>query len=118
MTILECYETMGADYYEVLGRFQKESLVERFFLKFENDKTFEELMAACEKRDRSEAFRAAHSLKGVAGNLALTRLNKAAANLTEQLRKGDEDPDSELVSKVIAEYRVVAEALRNYKAGK
>ena len=40
---------------------------------------------------RSAAFRAAHTLKGVAANMGLLRMQEAASALTEALRAGDMD---------------------------
>ena len=43
MTIRECYESVGSDFDDVLGRLGSENLIRRFAVKFLDDKTFEEL---------------------------------------------------------------------------
>ena len=43
MTTKECYELMGADYEDVLGRLMMEKLVKKFLYKFADAKDMEEL---------------------------------------------------------------------------
>ena len=50
------------------------------------DKNFERLPAAIAAEDWKGAFEAAHALKGVLGNLALTPVLEPAVQLTELLR--------------------------------
>ena len=52
------------------------------------DAGFDKLNAALDSGDTKAAFEAAHALKGVLGNLALTPLYKPASELTELLRAG------------------------------
>ena len=49
---------------------------------------FEKLGAALEGNNLDEAFEAAHALKGVLGNLALTPIYNPLAEMTELLRAG------------------------------
>ena len=74
MKIRECYEQMGADYDNVLSRLGSDAIVERFARKFLEEKTFDNLKEAMEKRDAEEAFRAAHTLKGICLNLGFDNL--------------------------------------------
>lgn len=118
MTIKECYEMIGADFADVMGRLQKESLVEKFFLRFETDNSMVTLHNAMDENNIDECFRAAHTLKSVSGNLSFTELSKASHDLTEQLRSKTEAPDADLVKKVEEEYEKVMEALKLFKAQK
>lgn len=86
MTIEECYQRMGGDYAQVLGRLSSAGLVKKFIAKFLDDGSFAELEAAMEQGNREQAFRAAHTLKGVSANLGLERLRQSASELTEMLR--------------------------------
>ena len=65
MTVKECYDAMGADYEDVLGRLRKDERIQKFVLKLLNDKSYELLINSMEAGDMNEAFRAAHTLKGV-----------------------------------------------------
>jgi HPt (histidine-containing phosphotransfer) domain-containing protein len=86
MTLQECYRAMDADYDEVLGRLRKDDRIKKFLLKLPNDPSYEALCNSLAKKDVEEAFRAAHTLKGVSQNLSLTRLYHSAAELCDAMR--------------------------------
>lgn len=86
MTLQECYQALGGDYDEVLHRLMMPKLVDKFLGKFPGDGSYAALCAAMEAGQRAEAFRAAHTLKGVCQNLSLGNLLQAVAPLTELLR--------------------------------
>lgn len=69
MTVKECYEQMGADYEGVLGRLRSEALIKKFAKKFLDDGSFQSLKDNLAAGNGEEAFRAAHTLKGVCQNL-------------------------------------------------
>lgn len=74
------------------------------------DKGFGELESALRAGDQDAAFAAAHSLKGVLGNLALEPMFRPASELTELLRhKTPGDYDALL--REILEQRAKLEAL-------
>lgn len=89
MSLKECYDKMGADYEDVLSRLRSEVLVRKFALKFLDDDSYANLKAAMESGNAPEAFRGAHTLKGVAQNLGFGPLYKAAAEVTESLRPSE-----------------------------
>lgn len=95
MTIQECYAQLGGSYEDVITRLPSQRLVEKFVGRFPNDDSYATLCAAMAQQDRGEAFRAAHTLKGVAANLGFTRLMNSANRLTEALR-----PESAVVSQL------------------
>ena len=84
MTVRECYEKIGSDFDKVLGRMGSEALVKRFAVKFLEDKSFEELTESLKEKDGEDAFRAAHTLKGICANLGLDRLYEIDCELTEK----------------------------------
>ncbi|MGN1230653.1 MAG: Hpt domain-containing protein [Anaerotignum sp.] len=86
MTIKECYEAFGGNYAETMGRMGSERLVQKFALKFLTDSSFDTLCETMEKADCQEAFRAAHTLKGICLNLGFDPLGKISGQLTEALR--------------------------------
>lgn len=70
MTVKECYEKMGANYENVLSRLGgSEALVKRLVLKFLDDASYQKLEEQLLNKNVEEAFRAAHTLKGVCLNL-------------------------------------------------
>ena len=91
MTIQECYTKMGADYAPVLQRLGSERIVTKFALRFLEDKTFSGLCDALDAHDAEEAFRMAHTLKGICLNLGFEPLRQASSELTEELQKTAND---------------------------
>ena len=69
MTVKECYEQINGDYEGVFGRFRGDERIKKFALKFLADGSYDSLCRTLEAEDYSEAFRAAHTLKGVSQNL-------------------------------------------------
>ena len=100
MTVKECYEQMGSDYEGVLERLGSEAIVKRFALKFLQDPSFAQLKESLAKNDGEEAFRAAHTLKGVCLNLGFDELFEVSAELTEKLRERKTAGSEELFQKV------------------
>ena len=77
MINLESVDRKILDYETGLHRFmEKEALFKKFLLKFTDDQSFPHLKENIEKQDCEEAFREAHTLKGVAANLALNELTE------------------------------------------
>ena len=62
------------------------------------DPNFEKLYDAIEAGDLSAAFEAAHALKGMTGNLALTPLYEPLCRITELLRARTETDYTALVA--------------------
>ena len=46
MTIQECYEAIGGNYEDVLGRLRSEALIRKFTLKFLEDQSYLQLKQA------------------------------------------------------------------------
>jgi HPt (histidine-containing phosphotransfer) domain-containing protein len=77
----------GIDTDEIMERMMgSEALMKKLLKKFLSDTNFSTLEKALSENDVEEAFRAAHTLKGVAGTLALTGMHSIAAEITELLR--------------------------------
>ena len=77
MTVKECYESMEADFEGVIGRMGSEEMVKRFVLKFLDDPSYSNLEKAIQEQNAEEAFRAAHTIKGLCLNLGFDRLYKS-----------------------------------------
>ncbi len=89
MKLKEFYREIGSSYADVTARLGNEEFVRHFVLLFKDDKSFEELKESLKKGLATDAFRAAHTLKGVAANLGFSALYENAAEITEALRGGD-----------------------------
>ena len=110
--VRECYEKIGSDFDKVLGRMGSEALVKRFAVKFLEDKSFEELTESLKEKDGEDAFRAAHTLKGICANLGLDRLYEIDSELTEKLRGRQTEGSEELYQKVAEVYETTVTVLK------
>src|SRR5574344_2469623 len=106
MTIKEIYDKTG-NYQDALQRFSNDAIIMRFALKFLNDLSYQKLCDTVKEGNIEDAFAAAHTLKGVAGNVGFTKLQDAAADLTEQLRPLTGPVDMQLMQKVDDAYAEV-----------
>ena len=104
MTVQECYESMGSDFEGVLGRMGSEAMVKRFALKFLDDPSYGNLVKAVEEQNAEEAFRAAHTLKGLCLNLGLEKLYKSAFEVTEALRGKTDETTPEMLEELKTNY--------------
>ena len=106
MTVEKCYEVMKGDYKDVLSRLVTDERIKKFLVKFLSDESFSLLCTAMDKRNMEDAFRAAHTIKGISKNLSLTALAYSSSNLTEALRdRSDYGEDlEELLRKVKKDY--------------
>ena len=86
--------------------------MKRFALKFLDDPSYGNLVKAVEEQNAEEAFRAAHTLKGISLNLGLDRLYKVSACLTEKLRGREFDGYEEVYGEVKKEYQNTIDAIR------
>lgn len=85
----ECFAAYGADHRDTMARFLgSESLYLRFLDMLPQDDNLRKLGAALADGDLERAFLAAHTLKGVAGNLGLLPLSRAVCAIVEPLRPG------------------------------
>ena len=112
MTIQECYAQMGADYNEVFRRLYNEAMIRKFVLLFPKDDSFHNLEAALKEQNVKEAFRAAHTLKGVCQNLGFSNLYEPTYTLTETLRAGQLEGTQEQFAKVEEQYQCTMDAIR------
>lgn len=117
MTLQECYQKMGGDYAAVSSRLPSEKFIQKYVLKFADDKTMELLESSFSGGNYDEAFRAAHTLKGMCQNLSFARLEASSSALTEALRGGMSPGAGELYEKVREDYRLTTDTIKEYKAG-
>lgn len=88
MTLEEFYQAVGGSYKEVIERIPSEDMVLRFVRRFVEDTTFSDWQTAQKEQDIQAAFRAAHTMKGIAANLGFENLTRVSKELTEELRPG------------------------------
>ena len=114
MTMRECYEAIGGNYEDVLGRLRSEALIRKFTLKFLEDQSYPQLKQALNDKNYEDAFRSAHTLKGVCQNLSFDRLCEVSHELTEHLRDrtGEQPGIPEAMEKVTEVYEMTMEEIK------
>ncbi len=106
------YASVGGNAAEMLSRLGgNEALVKMLLGKFPKDDSFSSLCAALDGGRTEEAFRAAHTLKGVSANLGLQNLFVKASEVTEFLRGGDSESARKAMPGLTAEYEHVCTLL-------
>lgn len=112
MTVEQVYKNMDSDYASVKDRLQNDALIEKFLIKFLADESYTNILKKLEAQNLEEAFRAAHTLKGVCQNLGLDRLYKSSYDVTEALRNGKNDVTSEMMEKLESDYDITVSSIR------
>ena len=80
MTLQEFYDRIGGDYKATISRLPSEALIKKFVLKYPGDPSFSQLKDALAAQDWELAFRASHTLKGVAQNGAAMSVGRTLQN--------------------------------------
>ena len=111
MTLEEFYCIAGGSAAEAAPRLGGADATRRFLRLFPLDDSFPRLSEALGRGDVQTAFRAAHTLKGVAANLGLERLRSLASDMTERLRRGELSGAQALLAETETAYRRVLAAL-------
>lgn len=115
MTLQECYAALGGDYADVTARLRSERLVKKFALRFLEDKSYELLCSSMEAKNYEDAFRAAHTIKGICQNLSFTRLLESSSAMSEALRHGWTPEADTLLAPLTADYQATTDAIRQYQ---
>ena len=84
---------------------------EDFYLRMvsmvQEEASFGELEKAIKNNDLESAFKAAHALKGVTGNLSLTPLYEKVVEITELLRTNTQMDYSDLLEGILNEKKIL-----------
>lgn len=104
MTVFEGYCALGGDVTSDIYQSLSEKMLLKILKKFTEDEQMQILEQAILAKDRDTAYTAAHSLKGVALNLAVSRLANPLCGLTDALRAGFPQNAEELYQEVKKEF--------------
>ena len=115
MSLTECYIALGGSYEEVLSRLSSERLVNKFVLKFLTAPSYDLLVRSMESKDWPEAFRAAHTIKGVCQNLSIDKLQASSSRLCESLRNGYSPEADALAEEVRTDYGQTVAAIEAFQ---
>ena len=111
-SIAEELAPYGIDWADAEDRFDGNmDLYRRMALKYDGDEHFVSLEAAMGVKDYDEAYRQAHALKGVAGNLSFSKLYEVAAVMSDALKAGEPEAAVERLGDLKAAHEKVLEGL-------
>lgn len=104
----------GVDIERVMERFMgNEALYIKFLKRFaEEDKSFQKMQEYLKREEVEEAFKAAHTLKGLLANLGLDDIMHSVAPITEKLRAGSLEGIKELMEQSEREYESILNILK------
>lgn len=104
-------EENGADVETTLKRFMgNDAIYQKFLGKFPADPNYANLGSNIEAGAFEEAYKCAHALKGVVGNLGLTPIFNKVSELVEELRnKSSEEVDAARANELWQEIKTVYE---------
>ncbi|MCI9627825.1 MAG: Hpt domain-containing protein [Eggerthellaceae bacterium] len=108
----------GIDYLDAMDRMDNDrDLYKMLALKYLDNSKYTDLVAALEVEDFDEAYKAAHSLKGVAGNLSFSKLFDVAASMSEALFQGEYQAAEKMLPDLSDANDKVIEGLNAWKDG-
>ena len=111
-------EEAGIDVASALERMMgSEELLERLLRKFLENQQYPALCAALKGGDTEQAVIAAHTLKGVCGNLSMVSLYGLFARQVDALRAGDLSLAQHLMEQITPAYVQVTAAIREHPDG-
>ena len=114
MLSIEALRRYGANVDEALARcFQNEAFYLRLVGMIVQDTNLEKLKEALAAGDTDKAFEAAHALKGVLANLALTPVLTPVSEITELLRARTQTDYAPLLADIEARYAELMEIVRS-----
>lgn len=112
------FEEYGADYETTMKRFSgNETLYFKILNMLFRDPNLEKLGVALGRLDMKAAFDAAHTLKGVSGNLGLTPLYEAVSLIVEPLRFGRAEDYTKMYQDILMEFEKVETLWKNIGRG-
>lgn len=111
--VMLALRTAGVDTDSALRRFSgNTALYERFLLKFPQDENFGKIGPAFAQGNWGDALTAAHTLKGISGNLGMERLYQACSETVSLLRSDEHERAADSYQEMENAYQQICEALR------
>ncbi len=106
----------GVNYNEGLKRFSgNKELYEKYLVKFFEDSSISGLKECIQKGRYDEAFKYAHTMKGISGNLSLTNIYFCCCELVKALRNNVYDNLPELYNSLKVSYDTLKSVLTSEK---
>ncbi len=91
-----------------------EALIKKFMHRFSENESFDELEAAIAKGDWKTACEASHMLKGMCGNLSITRLFDLFAEQVRLFRANENQLAVNMMEEIRVRYEYTMEHINNW----
>lgn len=106
----------GLDPESAIERFMgNETLYLKFLFRFPDDENYQNLCRFIEQQDCGNAFTAAHTLKGVCGNLSIKSMEDILREQVEYLRNGDLQQGQKMMGELKEVYDRIKEVINELK---
>ena len=113
----EKLQAYGVNLDSALNRFMdNEQFYERILSKFPMDENFILMERSINENNISQAFRHAHTLKGLAATLDLTNISDILIPMTEKLRAGESEGIQDLFDQLKVQYKLICDLITEHKA--
>ena len=109
--IKQLYENIKGNYDEAISRMRDDERIKKYLKYFLMDESFKQLELALDSNNCEEAFKAAHTLKGVSQNMAFTDFSDSVVTITEELRSGKLDDALKFFPEVSKKYKIVIDEI-------
>lgn len=110
------YSQHGIDVDSLLSRcMNNEAFAQKFLMKFLNDENFQKLLSAVQAKDSKKMLEAAHTLKGVSGNLSLSVIYDLSDKICTSIRNDDLDEAISYIDPLEDAYNTVVDFLNTKK---
>ena len=111
----EKLQAYGVNLDSALNRFMdNEQFYERILSKFPMDENFILMERSLNENNISQAFRHAHTLKGLAATLDLTNISDILIPMTEKLRAGESEGIQDLFDQLKVQYKLICDLITGY----
>lgn len=118
MSFFELLDELGIEISPTLARFGgMEKVLEKFLLKFPEDETFQRIRSANIEHSLEDLERNVHTLKGLSGNLGLSRISTLCAECLTYIRKKDIRSFNRRFPDLQEEYQQAVDNIKRYRIG-
>ena len=108
----------GIDYADALDRVDGDGdFYKTLAMKYLENDNYNNLVSAMDVKDFDEAYKAAHALKGISGNLSFNDLFTSSAEVSDALFQGEYQAAEKLLPQVTADNKKVLEGLEKWQNG-
>ena len=119
MTLQELYAAIDGDYDQALRVLRMDRLLDKHIRKLVANGVVNRLLEASKTMGSAELFESAHAVKGVCGNLGLTKLASLSSEIAEEFRPGNERKlsDDEVAGKleeIAVLYKKTSDGINEY----